>query len=393
MNIETDLVHGGFIRSQFEESCEPIYMTSGFVYKTAQEAEAAFNGSIERHQYSRFSNPTLSCFEERLRILEGANLCISTASGMAAVYAALAGSCKAGDRIVACRAMFGSCLQIITKIMPAHGVQFELVDGTDIEQWKQALKKPTKIVFIESPSNPMLDVIDLPAVANLAKQVGALVLVDNVFATPMGQRPLELGADMVIYSTTKHIDGQGRALGGAILVNKTELINADGAIRFFIRNTGLAMSPFNAWIMLKSLETLPIRIERQTSNASHIADFLSTHPAIKQMRYPFHVSHPQYELAKKILKSGSNMVSFTVNGGKENAFKVQNAFKLFLISNNLGDSKSLSTHPASTTHYSIGAEARALMGIDDGTIRLSIGLENINDLISDLEQALETIRA
>jgi O-succinylhomoserine sulfhydrylase len=388
MSIETDLIHAGFIRSQFEESSEPIYMTSGFVYKTAQEAEAAFNGSLERHQYSRFSNPTLSCFEERLRVLEKAEVCISTASGMAAVYGALAGLCKKGDRIVACRAMFGSCLQIVTKIMPNHGVEFELVDGTDIEQWKQALKKPTKIVFIESPSNPMLDVIDLPAVSALAKQAGALVLVDNVFATPMGQRPLELGADMVIYSTTKHIDGQGRALGGAILAS-ADLINADGGIRFFIRNTGLAMSPFNAWIMLKSLETLPIRIERQASNAAKIADFLATHPAIAQMRYPFHPSHPQFELATRILKTGGNMVSFTLKGGKEAAFKVQNAFKIFLISNNLGDSKSLSTHPASTTHYSIGAEMRALIGIDDGTVRLSVGLEHSDDLVADLKQALD----
>jgi O-succinylhomoserine sulfhydrylase len=390
MAIETDLVHAGFIRSQFDESCEPIYMTSGFVYKTAQEAEAAFNGSIERHQYSRFSNPTLSCFEERLRTLEKAETCISTASGMAAVYAALAGLCKKGDRIVACRAMFGSCLQIITKIMPNHGVDFELVDGTDLNAWEEALKKPTKIVFIESPSNPMLDVIDLPAVSALAKQAGALVLVDNVFATPMGQRPLELGADMVIYSTTKHIDGQGRALGGAIL-SRAELINADGGIRFFIRNTGLAMSPFNAWIMLKSLETMPIRIERQASNAAKIADFLATHKNIIQMRYPFHVSHPHYDLAKRILKTGGNMVAFTVKGGKENAFKVQNAFRLFLISNNLGDSKSLSTHPASTTHYAIGAEARALMGIDDGSIRLSVGLEHSDDLIADLKQALDVL--
>ncbi len=390
MSIETDLIHAGFIRSQFEESSEPIYMTSGFVYKTAQEAEAAFNGSLERHQYSRFSNPTLSCFEERLRVLEKAETCISTASGMAAVYAALAGLCKKGDRIVACRAMFGSCLQIVTKIMPNHGVDFELVDGTDIEQWKQALKKPTKIVFIESPSNPMLDVIDLPAVSELAKQAGALVLVDNVFATPMGQRPLELGADMVIYSTTKHIDGQGRALGGAILAS-ADLINADGGIRFFIRNTGLAMSPFNAWIMLKSLETLPIRIERQASNAAKIADFLAPHPAVAQMRYPFHPSHPQFELATRILKTGGNMVSFTLKGGKEAAFNVQNAFKIFLISNNLGDSKSLSTHPASTTHYSIGAEMRALIGIDDGTVRLSVGLEHSYDLIADLKQALDTL--
>lgn len=390
MSIETDLIHAGFIRSQFEESSEPIYMTSGFVYKTAQEAEAAFNGSLERHQYSRFSNPTLSCFEERLRVLEKAETCISTASGMAAVYAALAGLCKKGDRIVACRAMFGSCLQIVTKIMPNHGVDFELVDGTDIEQWKQALKKPTKIVFIESPSNPMLDVIDLPAVSELAKQAGALVLVDNVFATPMGQRPLELGADMVIYSTTKHIDGQGRALGGAILA-RADLINADGGIRFFIRNTGLAMSPFNAWIMLKSLETLPIRIERQASNAAKIADFLADHPAVAQMRYPFHPSHPQFELATRILKTGGNMVSFTLRGGKEAAFKVQNAFKIFLISNNLGDSKSLSTHPASTTHYSIGAEMRALIGIDDGTVRLSVGLEHSDDLVADLKQALGTL--
>jgi O-succinylhomoserine sulfhydrylase len=390
MNLETDLIHHGFIRSQFEESCEPIYMTSGFVYKTAQEAEASFNGSLIRHQYTRFSNPTLSCFEERLSKLEKSEACIATNSGMAAVYGALAGLCKKGDRIVACKAMFGSCLQIITKIMPKFGVDFELVDGTDIKQWEQALSKPTKIVFIESPSNPMLDVIDLPAVAKLAKKANALVLVDNVFATPLGQRPLELGADIVIYSATKHIDGQGRALGGAVLAS-SELLDAEGGIRFFIRNTGLAMSPFNAWILLKSLETLPVRIERQAENATKIANFLANHPAVVKMLYPFHFTHPQYELAKRILKTGGNMVSFNVKGGKENAFKVQNAFKLFLISNNLGDSKSLSTHPASTTHYSIGAEARKSMNIEEGTVRLSVGLEHSDDQISDLKQALDCI--
>lgn len=390
MALETDLVHYGFNRSQFEESSEPIYLTSGFVYKTAQEAEAAFNGTSERFQYSRFSNPTMSVFEERLARLEGAESCLATASGMAAVYSALAGLCQAGDRIVACRAMFGSCLQIITKIMPKYGVEFELVDGTDIEQWKKALSKPTKIAFIESPSNPMLDIIDIPKVAKLAKKAGALTLVDNVFATPMGQRPLELGADVVIYSATKHIDGQGRVLGGAVL-SSAELLNTEGGIRFFIRNTGLAIAPFNAWVMLKSLETLPIRVEKQSDNAAKIAEFLHNHPAVIQMRYPFHPSHPQYDLAKKLLKTGSNLVTFNVKGGKETAFKVQNAFKLFLISNNLGDAKSLSTHPSSTTHYSIGEDARKLMNIDDGTIRLSIGLEHIDDLIEDLKQALVNI--
>jgi len=390
MAIETDLVHSGFIRSGFEESSEPIYMTSGFVYQTAEEAEAAFNGSVERHQYSRFSNPTVSCFEERLAKLEKAEACIATNSGMAAVYGALKGLCKAGDRIVACRAMFGSCLQIITKIMPKYGVEFTLVDGTDIKQWEEALSKPANIVFIESPSNPMLDVLDIPAIAKLAKKAGALTLVDNVFATPLGQRPLELGADLVIYSATKHIDGQGRALGGAVLAS-SELLDLEGGIRFFIRNTGLAISPFNAWVLLKSLETLPVRVEKQAENAAKISEFLHGHDAIAQMRYPFHPSHPHYEIAKRLLKTGSNMVSFTLKGGKEAAFKVQNAFKLFLISNNLGDSKSLSTHPSSTTHYSIGAEARAAMHIDEGTIRLSIGLEHYEDLIDDLKQALATL--
>lgn len=389
-HIETDLVHYGFNRSQFDESSEPIYLTSGFVYKTAEEAEAAFNGSTQRHQYSRFSNPTLSVFEERLAKLEGAEACISTASGMAAVYGALAGTCQAGDRIVACRAMFGSCLQIITKIMPKFGVEFELVDGTDLEQWKQALSKPTKVAFIESPSNPMLDIVDIPEIVKLAQQAGALTFVDNVFATPLGQRPLELGADLVIYSTTKHIDGQGRCLGGAIL-SSSELLDLDGGIRFFVRNTGLAMAPFNAWIMVKSLETLPVRVAKQSENAAQIAEFLHSHPAITQMRYPFHPSHPQYELAKKLLKTGSNIVTFNVKGSKEAAFKVQNAFKLCLISNNLGDSKTLSTHPASTTHYSIGAEARAHMHIDEGSIRLSVGLENVQDIIQDLDQALNSI--
>jgi O-succinylhomoserine sulfhydrylase len=389
MNDETLLIHAGFERSNFAETAEPIFMTSGFVYDSADQAEAVFKGEVIRHQYTRYTNPTTDCFEKRLASLERAEECLATASGMAAVYGALAGLCKTGDHIVAGRAMFGSCLQIVTNIMPKFGVTFELIDGYDVEQWRDALKRtPTRICFIESPSNPTLQLTDIAAVSEIAKESGALVVVDNVFSTPMGQRPLELGADIVIYSATKHIDGQGRCMGGAILGRK-ELF--DDGIRFFCRNTGPTMSPMNAWLLTKGLETLPLRMEKQCANTLAVAEFLETHKNVSKVHYPFLPSHPQYDLAKKILKYAGTVVSFDVVGGKEQAFKCLNATKIVRVSNNLGDSKSLSTHPATTTHFSVPDAEKQRIGITPSTIRLSVGLEYIDDIIADLKQALDII--
>lgn len=387
MHDDTLLIHAGFDRTQFDETSEPIFMTSGFLYDTAEQAEAVFKGDIKRHQYSRYSNPTVDCFEKRLAALEGAEECLATASGMAAVYGALAGLCKAGDNIVAGRAMFGSCLQIITNILPKFGVTYELVDGYDISQWEQAFaRKQTRIAFIESPSNPTLQLTDISAVAELAKKTGTVVAVDNVFATPMGQKPLALGADIVIYSATKHIDGQGRTMGGAILTSTALL---DDGIRFFCRNTGPTLSPMSAWILLKGLETLTLRMEKQCNTTLAIAEFLENHPAVEKTHYPFLKSHPQYELAKKMLRYAGTVVSFDIKGGKDSAFKALNKMKFFRVSNNLGDSKSLSTHPSTTTHFSVPTEEKRHIGITEGTIRLSVGLEHYDDLIADLEQALD----
>lgn len=387
MKEETALIHAGFERSNFAETSEPIFMTSGFVYDSAEQAEAVFKGEILRHQYTRYTNPTNSCFEERLATLEGAEECLATASGMAAVYGALAGLCKAGDHIVAARAMFGSCLQIVTNILPKFGVTFELIDGYDLKQWEEALaRKQTRICFFETPSNPTLQLIDIPAVAKLAKKTGTLLVVDNVFATPMGQRPLELGADIVVYSATKHIDGQGRCMGGAILGRK-ELF--DDGIRFFCRNTGPTISPMNAWILTKGLETLALRMERQCDNSLKVARFLESHKNIDVVHYPFLESHPQYELAKKMMRYAGTVVSFDMKGAKKEAFDFLNKTKLIRVSNNLGDSKTLSTHPFTTTHFSVPEEEKKKIGITETTIRLSVGLENADDIIADLKQALE----
>ncbi len=386
MKTETALIHAGIERTQFDETSEPMFLTSGFVYPNAEEADAAFAGDIERHQYSRFSNPTNSVLEKKLASLEGAEYCITVASGMAAVFGVLAGLCKAGDRIVAGRAMFGSCIQIITKILPKFGVDFELVDGTDPKAWEAALQKPAKIVFLETPSNPTGELIDITAVAALAKKAGALTVVDNVIATPLGQKPLQLGADVVIYSATKHIDGQGRVLGGAILGTK-ELLTGD--IMFFTRNTGPALSPFNAWVLSKSLETMSVRLERQCDNAMKVAEFLHNHPKVKTMHYPLHPAHRQAELAKKMITLGGTVVSFEVEGGKSSAFATLNRMKIFRVSNNLGDARSLATHPATTTHRSVSEENKIAIGITEGLIRLSVGLEHIDDLIADLSQAID----
>ena len=389
MKDETKLIHAGFERSNFDETSEPIFMTSGFVYDSAEQAEATFMGEVEKHQYTRYSNPTIECFQQRLAALEGAEECLATASGMAAVYGALAGLCKAGDHIVAGRAMFGSCLQIVINILPRYGVTFELIDGYDIDQWKTALaRKKTRLCFIESPSNPTLQLTDIEAVSKIAKETDTLVVVDNVFATPMGMRPLELGADVVIYSATKHIDGQGRCMGGAILAS-TALF--DDYMRYFCRNTGPTISPMNAWMLTKGLETLSLRMDKQCDNTFRVAEFLEAHPAVDKTHHPFLKSHPQYELGQKCLTHAGTVVSFDIKGGKENAFKFLNATKLFRVSNNLGDTKSLSTHPATTTHFSVPEEEKVKIGITEGTIRLSVGLEHIDDIIADLKQAFEAL--
>ena len=386
----TQMVRGGTQRSQFDETGEAIFMTSGYVYSSPEEAEAAFKGEIDRFVYSRYNNPTVSMFEDRLALLEGAKFCNGTASGMAAVFAALGCQVKTGDRIVASRALFGSCLYIICDLLPTWGVDFELVDGTDLDQWERALAKPTKAVFMETPSNPTLEIIDLKAVCELAHKAGARVVLDNVFATPVLQKPLQLGVDVVVYSSTKHIDGQGRAMGGAILSNDKEF--AEDLLKPFLRNTGPSISPFNAWLMLKGLETLDLRIERMSANALDVATFLEGQAGITRVIYPGLASHPQHQLAMTQMKSGSTVASFEVGGGRDEAFRVLNGVGIIDISNNLGDSKSLITHPATTTHQRLSPEERAAMGVGD-LIRLSIGLEDPEDLTEDLARALAAAKA
>ena len=381
----TRLIQSGTERSQFDETSEALYMTSGFVYSSPEEAEQAFKDEKKRYIYSRFANPTVNIFEERLKQLEGAEYCNATASGMSAVFASFACQLKAGDRVVASSALFGSCLYIITEILPTFGIEYELVNGTDLNQWSKALSKPSKAVFMETPSNPTLDIININAVSELAHKVGASVIVDNVFATPILQKPLDFGADIVIYSSTKHIDGQGRSLGGAILSNDEEFANK---LKPFLRHTGPSISPFNAWLQLKGLETLSLRVEKMSANALEIANFLCEKKCIKKVYYPGLECHPQFDLAKQQMKSGSTLISFEVIGGKTGAFKFLNNLSLIDISNNLGDAKSLITHPSTTTHQRLSKDERANMGIVDGLIRLSIGLENVNDLKQDLDQAI-----
>ena len=383
---QTQLVRSGITRSLFEETSESLFLTSGYIYDTAENAEAAFKGDTQRYIYSRYGNPTVSMFQERLAMLEGAAHCVATASGMAAVFAALACMVDAGDRIVASRALFGSCYYIVNEVLPRFGIKSKFVDGTDFNQWTEALKEPAKAVFLETPSNPTLEIIDISKVAELAHAAGARVIVDNVFATPILQRPLELGADVVMYSTTKHIDGQGRALGGAILTNDDSFF-AD-YLTPFLRHTGPSMSPFNAWIMLKGLETLGIRVERHCQNARAIAEFLTNHKNIKTVLYPGLDSHPQHTLAMGQMSDGATVVTFEVPGGKANAFRFLNALQIINISNNLGDAKSLITHPATTTHQRLTDNERTHLGITASMSRLSVGLEDVHDLIEDLDQAL-----
>ncbi|HVA35380.1 MAG TPA: O-succinylhomoserine sulfhydrylase, partial [Stellaceae bacterium] len=374
----TVATRGGLQRSQFLETDEALFMTSGFVYKTADEAEAAFAGDGLRFVYSRYANPTVSMFEERLRLIEGAEMCRATASGMAAVFASLACFLKAGDRVVASRALFGSCLHILNQILPRFGVVTELVDGRDLAAWEKALAKGARAVFVESPSNPTLEIIDLKAVADLAHARGALLIVDNVFASPLLQKPLALGADVVVYSATKHIDGQGRSLGGAVLGPKKFF---DDHLLMFLRHTGPALSPFNAWLLVKGLETMELRVNRECEVALAIARFLETHAKVRRVLYPGLASHPQHALAAKQMSGFGSVVCFEAGATKAEAFRLMNALKLIEISNNLGDTKSLTTHPATTTHQRVPPAERAALGISDGLIRVSAGIEDEADLI------------
>ena len=385
---QTHLIHSGQVRSHFDETAEALYLTSGYVYETASEAEAAFNDEIDRFIYSRYGNPTVKALQDKMAILEGAEACLATGTGMAAIFATMACQLHAGDRVVASRALFGACHAILTKILPNWGVEVVLLDGRDLSAWEEALSVPCKIVFLESPSNPTLQLVDIPAVSHLAKQAGARVVIDNVFATPIHQKPLELGADIVCYSATKHIDGQGRVLGGFVL-SSAKFITDE--LMPFYRQTGAVMSPFNAWVLLKSVETLPLRIEAQSKTAGDVAQMLEAHPKVKAVQYPGLKSHPQYELAKKMMSGFGTLIAFEISGGKEQAFAFLDALQLIKISNNLGDTKSLACHPASTTHMNIGPEERALLQIEDGHIRLSVGLEDCDDLIDDLTQALEAV--
>lgn len=388
---QTQLIRGGTRRSGFEETSEAIYLTSGYVYGSAEEAEAAFKGDVARFVYSRYGNPTTAMFEERLALLEGAEQCKGMASGMAAVFAALASQVKAGDRVVASRALFGSCEYIIGDLLPRWGVESVFVDGTDLDQWREALAPGARCVFLETPANPMLEVIDLPAVADLAHTAGARVVVDNVFATPLLQRPLALGADVVVYSATKHIDGQGRCMGGAVLADNAFF---DDCITPFMRHTGPTLSPFNAWTLLKGLETLELRVLRHCDNAQALAEALEGQDGIAQLRYPGLKSHPQHALAMRQMSGrGSSLITLELAGGKAAAFAFLNALRIVDISNNLGDAKSLATHPATTTHQRLTPQARAALGISDGTVRLSVGLEDVEDLKEDLAAALAAARA
>ncbi len=381
----TKLVQEGTLRSQFGETSEALFLNSGYVYDSAEEAEARFKGEADGYVYSRYANPTISMFEDRMRALEGAEAARGMASGMAAVAASLLCHLKAGDHVVSGRALFGSCLYIVDDLLPRYGIASTLVDGRDLAAWEAAVQPNTRAFFFETPTNPVLQLVDIEGVAKIAKHANALTIVDNVFATPLGQRPLELGADIVVYSATKHIDGQGRCLGGAVLGPK-EFI--EETLHTYLKHTGPSLSPFNAWVLLKGLETLPLRVARHCESAARVADLLAEHAAVRRVYYPGREDHPQHALAKKQMAFGGPMVAFEIGDAKEDAFAVLNALELFSISNNLGDAKSLATHPATTTHQRLTPETREELGIYDNTIRLSVGLEDANDLEADIDQAL-----
>ena len=384
--LDTNLVRGGLTRSNFKETSEAIFLNSGFVYDSAEQAEAIFLGKKKGFQYSRYANPTVEMFEKRLALLDGSEACFATASGMAAVFGSMMCQLKAGDHVVSASALFGSCRYILNDILPKFGIEVSFIDGKNIQEWNKSIQKNTKIFFFESPSNPCLEIINIKQVCNLAKKNKITTIVDNIFASPVLQQPVKFGADVIIYSGTKHIDGQGRAMGGAVCsTNKFK----ENILKPFLRHTGPCISPFNAWVLLKSLETIKIRVLSQSDNALQIARFLEKHKKIKQVYYPGLKSFPQYALAKKQQSAGGTMIAFKVKGGKKDAFKIINKLNIFDISNNLGDSKSLVTHPTTTTHKVLGEEARLSLGITPNLIRLSIGLEDINDLKEDLSNSLK----
>ncbi|MEM8840119.1 MAG: O-succinylhomoserine sulfhydrylase [Pseudomonadota bacterium] len=388
-SLATDLVHGGEMRSSFGETSEALYLTQGFVYENAEAAEARFAGDADGFVYSRYANPTVAMFEERMRLLEGTEAAMATASGMAAVHSAMMSILQAGDHIVAGKALFGSCRYIVEDLAPRFGIETTLIDGTDPAAWEAAIRDNTKVCFFESPTNPTLDLVDIEAVARLAHSVGAKVIIDNVFATPLWQRPRDFGADVVVYSATKHIDGQGRCLGGIILGDQDYI----DKVFAYNKHTGPSMSPFNAWVLLKGLETLPLRIEHQTQSALKIAESLKDHPQLQNLIYPGLPNHPQRQLVEKQMKAGSTLIALDLHGGKDAAFAFSNALNIIKISNNLGDAKSLVTHPATTTHQRLTPEDRAELGIGDGMVRLSVGLEATEDLIHDLTNALDAAQS
>jgi len=388
--LDTRLVRGGTRRTEFGETSEALFLNSGFRYDTAEIAESRFDGSAPGFVYSRYNNPTLAMFERRMALVEGADACRGTGSGMAAVFAALMCQLHAGDRVVAARAMFGSCHYILADLLPRYGIETVLVDGPDLDQWADALAQPSRCVFFETPANPTLELVDIEAVSDLAHAAGALVIVDNVFSTPLLQKPLQLGADIVVYSGTKHIDGQGRCLGGAVLGDEqfcTEVLQP------FLRHTGPALSPFNAWVLLKGLETLELRVERQCRTAATLADLLSAHPAIERVIFPGRADHPQAKLVARQMSGPGTVVVLELRGGKPGAFRALNALNLIDISNNLGDAKSLITHPASSTHRNLSEADRARIGVTDGLVRLSVGLEHPEDLAEDLRAGLDAALA
>ncbi|MGU3401051.1 O-succinylhomoserine sulfhydrylase [Brucellaceae bacterium D45D] len=386
----TQLVHAGSLRSNFAEMSEAMFLTQGFLYPNAEAAEARFKGEDPGFIYSRYANPTTDMFEKRMCALEGAEEGRATTSGMAAVAAAILCQVQAGDHVISARAVFGSCRYIVETLLPRYGVEISIIDGSKVENWKAAIRPNTKVLFLESPSNPTLEVIDIAAVADIANEAGAKLIVDNVFATPLYQKPLDLGAHIVIYSTTKHIDGQGRCLGGIVLSDREWI---EDTFQEYYRHTGPGMSPFNAWIMLKGLETLAVRVRQQTQSAQAIADYLAGKPGVKKVIYPGRADHPQADVIAKQMSGGSTLIALELEGGKDAAFKFENALQVFSISNNLGDAKSLITHPATTTHKNLSDEAKAELGIADGVLRVSVGLEDTDDLIEDVEAALKAARS
>jgi len=384
--MRTRMIHDGGERTPLGETSEALFLTSGFVYERAEDAEARFAERDPGYQYSRVANPTVDAFERRMALLEGAEDAAATATGMAAVHAALMSQLEAGDRVVSARLLFGSCHWIVTELLPRFGVEVVLVDGSDLDAWARALAEPTRLVFFETPGNPTLELVDIEAVSALAHRAGAKVVVDNVFATPVLQKPLALGADMVVYSATKHIDGQGRCLGGVVL---TDAATRKDVLQPFLKNTGPSLSPFNAWVLSKGLETLELRVREHVAGAERVAAFLERHPAVKEVLYPGSAAFPQHDLARRQMTAGGNLVAFRVHGGRSEAFAVMNALRLVKLSNNLGDSRSLVTHPATTTHSRLAEAERAALGIGADLLRLSVGLEDPEDLADDLDRALE----